>query len=36
MNSPRYRIAATAVVAGVASMSTILLVQTLLGWIGLG
>jgi Mn2+/Fe2+ NRAMP family transporter len=35
-NSPRYRIAATAVVVGVAAMSTVLLVQTLLGWFGLG
>lgn len=36
MNSPRYRIAATAVVVGVASMSSILLLQTILGWLGLG
>jgi Mn2+/Fe2+ NRAMP family transporter len=35
-NSPRYRVAATAVVVGVAGMSTILLVQTVLGWFGLG
>lgn len=35
-NGPRYRVAATTVVAGVAGMSTILLVQTLLGWFGLG
>ncbi|WP_327733374.1 divalent metal cation transporter [Streptomyces nojiriensis] len=34
-NGPRYRIAATAVVVGVAGMSTILLVQTVLGWFGL-
>jgi Mn2+/Fe2+ NRAMP family transporter len=34
-NNPRYRIAATAVVVGVAGMSTILLVQTVLGWFGL-
>ncbi|MFH8771967.1 NRAMP family divalent metal transporter [Streptomyces sp. NPDC017958] len=34
-NSPRYRVAATVVVVGVASMSTILLVQTVLGWFGL-
>jgi hypothetical protein len=34
-NGPRYRITATAVVVGVASMSTILLVQTVLGWFGL-
>jgi Mn2+/Fe2+ NRAMP family transporter len=34
-NGPRYRIAATAVVVGVALMSTILLVQTVLGWFGL-
>ncbi|MFE7216088.1 divalent metal cation transporter [Streptomyces sp. NPDC001698] len=34
-NSPRYRIAATAVVVGVAAMSTILLVQTILSWFGL-
>jgi Mn2+/Fe2+ NRAMP family transporter len=33
---PRYRIAATLVVVGVAVMSTILLVQTVLGWFGLG
>jgi Mn2+/Fe2+ NRAMP family transporter len=35
-NGPRYRIAATVVVVGVAAMSTILLVQTVLGWFGLG
>ncbi|MCX4420481.1 NRAMP family divalent metal transporter [Streptomyces mirabilis] len=35
-NSPRYRVAATTVVVGVAGMSTILLVQTVLGWFGLG
>lgn len=35
-NGPRYRIGATAVVVGVAGMSTILLVQTVLGWFGLG
>ncbi|MFF3365266.1 NRAMP family divalent metal transporter [Streptomyces misionensis] len=35
-NSPRYRIGATIVVVGVAGMSTILLVQTVLGWFGLG
>jgi Mn2+/Fe2+ NRAMP family transporter len=35
-NGPRYRIAATTVVVGVAGMSTILLVQTVLGWFGLG
>lgn len=35
-NTPRYRVAATVVVTGVAAMSTILLVQTLLGWFGLG
>jgi Mn2+/Fe2+ NRAMP family transporter len=35
-NGPRYRIAAGAVVAAVAAMSTILLVQTVLGWFGLG
>ncbi|MEV0408932.1 divalent metal cation transporter [Actinoallomurus sp. NPDC050550] len=35
-NGPRYRIAATTVVVGVAAMSTILLAQTLLGWFGLG
>ncbi|MEU3370062.1 divalent metal cation transporter [Streptomyces sp. NPDC006660] len=35
-NSPRYRIAATVVVVGVGGMSTILLVQTVLGWFGLG
>jgi Mn2+/Fe2+ NRAMP family transporter len=35
-NGPRYRIAATAVVVGVAAMSTILLVQTVLGWFGVG
>lgn len=34
-NSPRYRIAATVVVVAVAAMSTILLVQTLLSWLGL-
>ncbi len=34
-NTPRYRIAATIVVVGVAAMSTILLVQTVLGWLGL-
>ncbi|MFF3517499.1 NRAMP family divalent metal transporter [Streptomyces sp. NPDC002573] len=34
-NGPRYRIAATIVVVGVAGMSTILLVQTVLGWFGL-
>ncbi|MFI1522440.1 NRAMP family divalent metal transporter [Kitasatospora cineracea] len=34
-NGPRYRIAATAVVVGVALMSTVLLVQTVLGWFGL-
>ncbi|GGU41349.1 NRAMP family divalent metal transporter [Streptomyces violascens] len=33
-NGPRYRIAATAVVLAVAAMSTILLVQTLLSWMG--
>ncbi|MGW5480950.1 NRAMP family divalent metal transporter [Streptomyces sp. NPDC004008] len=35
-NGPRYRIGATIVVVGVAGMSTILLVQTILGWFGLG
>ncbi|MER6573680.1 divalent metal cation transporter [Streptomyces sp. NPDC001093] len=35
-NGPRYRIGATVVVVGVAGMSTILLVQTILGWFGLG
>lgn len=35
-NGPRYRVAATVVVLAVAAMSTILLVQTLLGWLGLG
>ncbi|WP_245985256.1 NRAMP family divalent metal transporter [Streptomyces tateyamensis] len=35
-NGPRYRVAATTVVVGVALMSTILLVQTVLGWVGLG
>ncbi len=35
-NSPRYRIAATVVVIGVASMSTVLLVQTVLSWFGAG
>ncbi|WEO92838.1 divalent metal cation transporter [Streptomyces sp. FXJ1.172] len=35
-NGPRYRIGATVVVVGVAAMSTILLVQTVLGWFGLG
>ncbi len=35
-NGRRYRIAATAVVAFVAVMSTVLLVQTVLGWLGLG
>jgi Mn2+/Fe2+ NRAMP family transporter len=34
-NGPRYRIAATVVVVGVALMSTILLVDTVLGWFGL-
>jgi len=34
-NSRRYRIAATTVVAGVALMSTVLLVQTVLDWFGL-
>ncbi|MEY9968395.1 Mn2+/Fe2+ NRAMP family transporter [Streptacidiphilus sp. MAP12-16] len=34
-NGPRYRIAATVVVLAVAAMSTILLVQTVLGWLGL-
>ena len=34
-NGRRYRVAATVVVTGVAAMSTILLVQTLLGWLGL-
>jgi Mn2+/Fe2+ NRAMP family transporter len=34
-NSPRYRVAATTVVVGVAAMSTVLLVQTVLGWFGL-
>ncbi|WP_274536966.1 NRAMP family divalent metal transporter [Kitasatospora sp. CB01950] len=34
-NSRRYRIAATTVVVGVALMSTVLLVQTVLGWFGL-
>ncbi|WP_063801896.1 NRAMP family divalent metal transporter [Streptomyces sp. WM6378] len=33
-NGPRYRIAATVVVLAVAAMSTILLVQTILSWIG--
>ncbi|MFB7949028.1 hypothetical protein ACFC6L_29400 [Kitasatospora phosalacinea] len=33
-NGPWYRIAATAVVVGVALMSTVLLVQALLGWFG--
>ncbi|MGW7456376.1 divalent metal cation transporter [Streptomyces sp. NPDC054797] len=35
-NSPRYRIAATVVVVCVAGMSTVLLVRTLLSWLGLG
>ncbi|WP_435866655.1 divalent metal cation transporter [Streptomyces yokosukanensis] len=35
-NGPRYRIGATIVVVGVAGISTILLVQTVLGWFGLG
>ncbi|WP_234376929.1 NRAMP family divalent metal transporter [Streptomyces sp. TP-A0356] len=35
-NTPRQRIAATVVVVGVATMSTVLLVQTVLGWLGLG
>ncbi|MGW0476291.1 divalent metal cation transporter [Streptomyces coeruleorubidus] len=35
-NGPRCRVAATAVVVGGASMSTILLMQTVLGWFGLG
>ncbi|MEU0390706.1 hypothetical protein [Streptomyces chartreusis] len=35
-NGPRYRISATTVVAGVATVTTILLVQTVLGWFGLG
>jgi Mn2+/Fe2+ NRAMP family transporter len=35
-NGPRYRVAATAVVVGVAAMSTILLIQTVLSWLGLG
>ncbi|MEY9841056.1 NRAMP family divalent metal transporter [Streptacidiphilus sp. EB103A] len=35
-NGPRYRVAATVVVLAVAAMSTILLVQTLLSWLGLG
>jgi Mn2+/Fe2+ NRAMP family transporter len=35
-NSARYRIAATVVVVGVATMSSILLVETVLGWFGLG
>ncbi|AOR36007.1 hypothetical protein BFF78_37585 [Streptomyces fodineus] len=35
-NGPRYRVGATIVVVGVAGMSTILLVQTVLGWFGLG
>ncbi|MFJ3303802.1 hypothetical protein ACIPSA_11845 [Streptomyces sp. NPDC086549] len=34
-SGPRHRIAAT-VVVGVGGMSTILLVQTVLGWFGLG
>ncbi|WP_265563484.1 NRAMP family divalent metal transporter [Streptomyces hygroscopicus] len=34
-NTPRQRIAATVVVVGVAAMSTVLLVQTVLGWFGL-
>ncbi|RPF39010.1 hypothetical protein [Streptomyces sp. TLI_185] len=34
-NGPRYRIASTAVVVGVGGMSTILPVQTVLGWFGL-
>nr|WP_063770499.1 divalent metal cation transporter [Streptacidiphilus carbonis] len=34
-NSPRYRIAATVVVVAVGAMSTILLLQTVLGWFGL-
>ncbi|MFF4187633.1 NRAMP family divalent metal transporter [Streptomyces sp. NPDC001691] len=33
-NGPRYRIAATIVVLAVAAMSTILLVQTILSWLG--
>jgi Mn2+/Fe2+ NRAMP family transporter len=32
-NGPRYRIAAAVVVVGVAAMSTVLLVQTVLGWL---
>ncbi|MEZ0065564.1 Mn2+/Fe2+ NRAMP family transporter [Streptacidiphilus sp. MAP12-20] len=35
-NGPKFRIAATIVVVGVAAMSTILLVQTVLSWFGLG
>jgi Mn2+/Fe2+ NRAMP family transporter len=35
-NGPRHRVAPTAVVVGVAGMSTILLIQTVLGWFGLG
>ncbi|MEV5485188.1 MULTISPECIES: hypothetical protein [Streptomyces] len=35
-NGPRYRVAATTVVVGVAGMSTVLLVQTILGRVGLG
>ncbi|WP_236652343.1 NRAMP family divalent metal transporter [Streptacidiphilus neutrinimicus] len=35
-NGPRFRIVATVVVVGVALMSTILLVDTVLGWFGLG
>lgn len=34
-NGPRYRVAATTVVVGVAAMSTVLLVVTVLGWFGL-
>ncbi|WP_308012284.1 NRAMP family divalent metal transporter [Actinacidiphila acidipaludis] len=35
-NTPRYRLAASLVVVGVGAMSTILLVQTVVGWFGLG
>ncbi len=33
-NTPRYRAAATVVVVGVGAMSTVLLVQTVAGWLG--
>lgn len=36
VNSPAFRVAATVAVVGVAGMSGLLLVQTVLGWLGLG